>query len=233
MYVGHFAIGLAIKAASPRTPNLPIMMGVGFMDIMDGIFVMLGIDRVTPNLQAGPYLYFDLTFIDWDHSLLMAMVLSLAWGALFIRMPKTALIAFLASFSHFLADWPMHNADLALYPHAAEHLGYGLWSRLGNASWALEGVFSLALACVAWRVLARRGISLLWPAVVLLVLFASLSPWLSPMQFIARLHPPAIDIAQGLMVAMGFILPGLLITWLMDRAERTAGATTTMGVLQK
>ena len=36
MYVGHFAIGVAIKSVSPKTPTLPIMLGVGFMDIVDG-----------------------------------------------------------------------------------------------------------------------------------------------------------------------------------------------------
>ena len=68
MYVGHFAIGMAMKSVSPKTPTLLIMLGVGFMDIINGLFVMAGVDRVAPNLNSGPYLYFDLTFIDWDHS---------------------------------------------------------------------------------------------------------------------------------------------------------------------
>src|SRR6516162_1054316 len=82
MYVGHFAIGISIKSVSPRTPTLSIMLGVGFMDIVDGLLIIAGIDRVTPNLSSGPYLFFDLTFIDWDHSFLMAIVLSLVWAAL-------------------------------------------------------------------------------------------------------------------------------------------------------
>ena len=56
----------------------------------------------------------------------MAGVLSLIWGALFLRR-SLAIVAALAVFSHFLADWPVHNADLALYPYAATHLGYGLY----------------------------------------------------------------------------------------------------------
>ena len=116
MYVGHFAIGVAIKSVSPKTPTLPIMLGVGLMDIVDGLLIVAGVDRVTPNLNSGPYLFFDLTFIDWDHSLLMAIVLSLVWAAVFWSDKRTAVIASLAVFSHFLADWPVHNHDLALYP---------------------------------------------------------------------------------------------------------------------
>jgi hypothetical protein len=54
MYVGHFAIGLAMKAKYPKIPALPLMIGVGFLDLLDGIFIMLGFDTVTPNLKSGP-----------------------------------------------------------------------------------------------------------------------------------------------------------------------------------
>ena len=222
MYVGHYAIGLALKAASPRTPALPLMLGVGFLDIVDGVLVMLGVDRVTPDPAAGPTLFFDLDFIDWDHSLLMAAVLSLAWGALFARRPRVALLAAAASFSHFLADLPLHDGDLALYPHSATHFGWGLWSRLGTLAWALEGVFAAVLAAWAWRASARRGVSLLWPALGMLAMFLIVSPWLSPMKLIATLPAPLADLLLGGVVAGGFLVPGLLMAWLVERAERRA-----------
>src|SRR5262245_57281762 len=105
MYVGHFAIGVALKSASPRSATLPIMLVAGFIDIIDDRLIAAGIDRVTPNLNSGPYLFFDLTFIDWDPSALMASVLSLIWAACSRTDRKTAWIAALAVFSHFLADW--------------------------------------------------------------------------------------------------------------------------------
>ncbi|MBT2322415.1 hypothetical protein J7E62_08670 [Variovorax paradoxus] len=220
MYAGHFAIGLAIKAAAPRTPALPILMGVGLLDLLDGIFIVLGIDRVAPNLASGPYLYFDLLFIDWDHSLLMAVVLSLVWGAFFLRDRRVAAIAAAAVFSHWLADWPVHNGDLAAYPHSVEHYGYGLWGKLGMGSWLLEGLFAAVLLAYAWTANARRGVGTLWPAVVLVVLFLQLSPWLSPMKIVARFDEPAAHLAHGALVALGFLVPALLLTWLVDRAER-------------
>lgn len=220
MYVGHFAIGLAIKARLPDVPALPILLGVGFLDILDGLFIMAGFDRVTPNLGAGPYLFFDLTFIDWDHSLLMAVIWSLVWGAFFIRRPKVALVAAAAAFSHFLADWPMHNSDLAIYPHSNDHLGYGLWGKWGTASWIAEGMFAAVLCAYAWVLERKRGVSLLWPCVVLAVIFVNLSPWLSPMKWIATLDEPAAHLAHGALVTLGFAVPGLLLTWMSNRAER-------------
>jgi hypothetical protein len=222
MYVGHFAIGLALKARHPDIPTLPIMLGIGFLDILDGIFILLGFDRVTPNLQAGPYLYFDLTFIDWDHSLAAAVVWSAAWALIFMKDKRVAVIAFAASFSHFLADWPMHNNDLALYPYANAHIGYGLWGKLGTLSWVLEGLFAAMLAAYAWRSSARRSVNLLWPCVVLGLVFLNLSPWLSPMKHVATLTEPAAHLVHGALVSLGFLVPGLVFTWLLDRAERSA-----------
>jgi membrane-bound metal-dependent hydrolase YbcI (DUF457 family) len=222
MYVGHFAIGLAIKARYPKVPALPIMMGVGFLDLLDGIFILLGFNTVTPNLASGPYLFFDLTFIDWDHSLLAALFWSMIWGLLFIKHRAVAAVAALAAFSHFIADWPMHNSDLALYPYSIKHSGYGLWGKVGTLAWVLEGVFSAVLAVYAWRISARRGVSLVWPCTVLVLLFLQLSPLASPMKFVATLQEPLTHILHGALVSLGFLIPGLLLTWLLDRAERVS-----------
>ncbi|GAA4345845.1 hypothetical protein GCM10023165_30240 [Variovorax defluvii] len=220
MYVGHFAIGLALKARHPEVPALPLVLGAGFLDILNGLFIVLGWDRVAPDLRAGPYLFFDLRFIDWDHSLLAALVWSALWGAFFLRSRRVAVLGFVAAFSHFIADWPVHNDDLALYPYAEAHVGYGLWGKLGTASWVLEGVLAAALMAFAWTAAARRGVSLLWPAVVLAVLFASLSPWLSPMKYAAGLDEPWAHRLHGTLVCLGFLVPGALLTWLVGRQER-------------
>ncbi|MDR6539011.1 hypothetical protein [Variovorax soli] len=223
MYIGHFAIAMALKARHPDVPALPIVFGAGFLDILDGLFIMLGWDRVTPNLLAGPYLFFDLRFIDWDHSLLAALFWSAIWGAFFLRDRRVAALAFAASFSHFLADWPVHNNDLALYPHAETHWGYGLWGKLGTASWVLEGVFSAALVAYAWVASARRGVGLLWPSIVLVVLFIALSPWLSPMKLAAGLNEPWAHLLQGLLTTLGFVVPGALLIALLEKAQSAAG----------
>lgn len=220
MYVGHFAIGLALKAKFPKIPTFPLMLGVGFLDILDGLFIILGWNTVTPNLQAGPYLFFDLTFIDWDHSLLAALFWSTVWGLLFIKDRRVALMAALASISHFVADWPMHNNDLALYPFADMHFGLGAWGYLGTMSWILEGCFVALLTGYAVWTASKRGERWHWIIVVMTLSFLNLSPWLSPMKEVAGLSEPAAHLVHGALVSIGFLLPGLLMTWLINRSQR-------------
>lgn len=224
MYVGHLAIGLAIKSKFPKIPALPIMLGVGFLDIIDGLLIMLGINHVTGNLNSGPYLYFDLTFIDWDHSLLMAIILSVVWGMFFIKDKKVAIVAGLACFSHWIADWPMHNLDLALYPYSIQHYGYGLWGKLGTMSWVLEGIFCLILIGYAWKNFAARNQQIFWVVFLMIFTFFNLSPWLSPMKHVATLPAPYDYLIHGLFVTIGFLVPGLLITWLINRSEKRVQA---------
>lgn len=225
MFAGHLAIGLALKARFPKVPALPIMVGVCFLDILDGLFIALGWNQVTPDPQAGPYLFFDLTFIDWDHSLLAALVWSAVWGAFFLKDKRVALIAFVACISHFFADWPLHNGDLALFPHSQAHLGFGLWGKLGTTSWVLEAVFSAVLVAYAWWASTKRGVSLLWPSAVIALMLVRASPWLSPMKALAIAPGADASMRLGIMVTGGFLVAGLLTTWLVNRAERRSGLT--------
>jgi hypothetical protein len=220
MYAGHFAIGLALKARLPKIPALPLMLGVGFLDILDGLFIIFGWNTVTPNLHAGPYLYFDLTFIDWDHSLLAAVFWSAVWGFLFIKDRRVALFASIAAFSHIVADWPMHNNDLALFPYADMHFGLGAWGRLGTMSWVLEGCFVAVLTGYAAWTASKRGENWGWVLPVMALSFFNLSPWLSPMKEVATLTEPAVHLLHGALVTVGFLLPGLIMTWLINRSQR-------------
>lgn len=122
---------------------------------------MLGIDRVTPNLAAGPCLFFDLAFIDWDLSLVFAILWPAVWGALFIkRGRKLAVRAGIASFSHFLADWAMHNCE----PRAVPALARALRPRAVGAARSRLLAHRGSIRCGPRRVCVasvRRGVSLL------------------------------------------------------------------------
>jgi hypothetical protein len=181
MYAGHFAAALAIKAKEPRAPTWALLLGTGFLDVMFGIFVMMGIERVTmvPHTSPG----FSLDFIDWSHSLVMSLV----WATLF-SMPfwnrgraVACAIAF-AVFSHFLLDLPMHPKDLALWPNSETHWGFGLWGRLPIGWWWLE-LAAIAAGCTYYAVSARRqktfGGYALWASAVILLLHLLNSPRLS------------------------------------------------------
>jgi hypothetical protein len=181
MYVGHFAAGLALKAAEPKAPTWGLLLGVGFLDLLFGPFVLLGIERVsiTPDVHPG----FSLDHIDWSHSLVMSLLWSVVFALPFLRMGRSvAIVMGLSVFSHFLMDIPMHPPDLALWPGSAVHLGLGFWQAAPIGSW----VFELAIIAIGWGYYVWKGRQVetfagrpLAIGITLLVLHALNSPWLS------------------------------------------------------
>jgi hypothetical protein len=181
LYAGHFAAALVLRAKQPQAPFWAILIGVGFLDLLFGPFVLLGIERVTVTPETSPG--FSLDYIDWSHSLLMAVVWSVLFGALFLgRGRAVAAVLAMAVFSHFLLDLPMHPPDLALWPGSDAHLGLGLWRALPTGWWIVELV--VVLAASAYYVqqarlsesFGRRSVLVI---TVILMLHVFNSPWLS------------------------------------------------------
>ena len=227
MYAAHFAIGLALQSRAPRQPAWPIVLGVGLLDLLNGLFIVMGWDQVSPNLAAGPYLYFDLRFIDWDHSLLAAGLWSGAWGLLcWHRSRALAAWGLVAALSHWVADWPVHNHDLALFPFSDQHVGAGLWGQLGPWAWWLEGGLVLGLIGLAWQQARLRSADWRWPCLVVTALWLGLNPWLSPMRWMAVWPEPWAHLGQGTLVGLGFLLPGLVLMALLARAPSVPGRHT-------
>ena len=183
MYAGHFAAGLLLKAKAPEAPTWGILLGVGFLDLLFGPFVLSGFEQVsvTPGVSPG----FSLDHIDWSHSLAMSLVWSGLFGALFLRWGRRiAAVMAVAGFSHFILDLPMHPSDMALWPNSEVHLGFGLWQRLPLGWWFVE--LAVIGACGAYYL--RRatqsddfGRRPLLAVLVVMLLHVSNSPWLSPL----------------------------------------------------
>jgi membrane-bound metal-dependent hydrolase YbcI (DUF457 family) len=143
--------------------------------------VLLGIEQasITPAVSPG----FTLDQIDWSHSLVMALVWSSLFGLLFLRLGRrVAVVMGIAVFSHFLLDLLMHPPDMALWPGAATHLGFGLWKVLPVGWWFVELAF---IGLAGWFYLrrAREARSFggrPWAVLgVIVLLHLSNSPWLS------------------------------------------------------
>jgi len=181
MYVGHFAAALALKTVEPKAPMWGLLLGVGFLDILFGPFVLLGVERVsiTPDVSPG----FSLNYIDWSHSLLMSVVWSVLFALPFLRMGRSiSLVMGIAVFSHFIFDVPMHPPDLALWPDSAAHIGLGIWSSLPIGWWFVElAVVTAGWGYYAWKSRASPiyGGRFIAMGVALLVFHVFNSPWLS------------------------------------------------------
>ena len=179
MYAGHFAVGLALKAKRPAAPTWAILLGTGFLDVLFGIFVMLGIERVTMTPHVGQG--FSLDFIDWSHSLVMSLVWSVLYGLIFWRRGRAVafLVAF-AVFSHFLLDLPMHPKDLALWSYSETHIGFGLWNRLPHGWWWIELAVIVAACAYYLRTACRQttfGRHAWWASAVVVLLHLLNAPW--------------------------------------------------------
>jgi hypothetical protein len=140
MYAAHFAAALAIKSRAPAAPTGALMVGAF---VPDFVWVGLGLAGIEPS--QGPA-FFD----DWSHSLAMVIV----WATLFAlcfwrRGPSVVWPVWLAGFSHFLLDLPIHPKNLALYPHSSVHLGWNLWEYGQTPLWSRTPYWWVQLAVLA------------------------------------------------------------------------------------
>ena len=227
MYFGHYAVATAIKSKEEEIPTLPLLIGTGFIDIMNGLFIMVGISKVNPNIKALPYLYFDLDFIDWDHSLLMAVIWSCLFGLLSFLIyrkrnnrKKIGLISGGIAFSHFLIDIPVHNSDLALYPYSNIKIGMNMWRNLGRWAWGVEVAFTIILLIYSYINHKKRNEKIGIQIAFVSLLFIQMSPWLSPMKIIVQLDYNKAIFLHGFLVFIGFIIPGIILAQLYKRTEK-------------
>lgn len=125
MYAAHFAAALAIKG---RVPQAPVGALVAAAFLPDFFWIALAGFGVEPTRPV----FFD----DWSHSLLMIVIWATLFAVLFWRGGKLiALAVWIAGLSHFLLDFLIHPARLALYPHSSIHLGWNLWQYGLTKSW--------------------------------------------------------------------------------------------------
>lgn len=135
MFMGHYGVSFAVKSADKRIPLWHLFIAVQFLDVLWGLFVLAGIEklRIVPGITAS--LPLVLYYMPYTHSLIAAV----AWSAVaavafgfFIRRaltksPKPAIWVGVAVFSHWILDLIVHRPDLPLYDDAYK-VGFGLWN---------------------------------------------------------------------------------------------------------
>jgi len=220
MFVGHFAVALAAKKATPRL-SLPLLFAaVSFLDILWPLFIVLGVEhaRITPGFTAASPL--DLYDFPISHSLVTSLLWSALWGApLFLRQRmREGLVIAGCVFSHYVLDFVTHKPDLPLVPGGGARLGLGLWDHLWPAV-VIEGALFVAGIVVylrATRATGRAGT--IGFALFMLVLGAS---WLSGV-----FGPPPPNIMVLAVSALVAIPVFLLWAWFVDRRRvpRTSAA---------
>lgn len=131
MFVGHYSVSYGAKALEPRVPLWVLFVAVQFLDVLWGVFVLLGIERVriVPGITATNPL--DLYYMPYTHSLTAAVIWSFvaafayrAWRG--DHQSRGPLVVGVAVFSHWLLDLLVHRPDLPLVGDRFK-IGLGLW----------------------------------------------------------------------------------------------------------
>jgi hypothetical protein len=123
---------LAAKAAKDTIPLWILFFAVQMLDVFWSIFVLLGIEkvRIAPGITATNPL--DLYYMPYTHSLLGAILWSIAAGVAYYMLRRAegwsaGAIVGAAVLSHWVLDWLVHRPDLPLYDNSFK-VGLGLWN---------------------------------------------------------------------------------------------------------
>jgi hypothetical protein len=132
MFVGHYGPSFAVKSLRPTIPLWLLFISVQLIDVGWAVLVLLGIEkvRIVPGITASNPL--DLYYMPYTHSLVAAILWSVAAGLLCRALPGVAnrfaaVLIGVAGFSHWVLDFLVHRADLPLYDDTMK-VGLGIWN---------------------------------------------------------------------------------------------------------
>jgi len=211
MFLGHYAVGVALKSADRRLPLAGLFVAVQLLDVAWGAFLLAGVEgvRIVPGFTASNPL--DLYHIPWSHGLVSAAAWALLAGAAWAVargrgwVGGSPLLVGLAAFSHWPLDWLVHTPDMPLWDDQHK-VGLGLWNRPELALGIEIGMFVAALA-LYYRATRRLTPAGRW-AIVALGL-----PILG-VQLGSRFGPlPTSTVALGASALAGFALFAALAGW--------------------
>lgn len=135
MFFGHIGVALAAKPAAPKTSLGVFLIAACAIDILCGVFVLLGMESYYPNGTG---------VLHWSHGLFMSVVWSvLTMGIAFIitRDKRISLVIGLLVFSHWVLDFVSHPMgmgktlppDLPLLFGNSPKVGLGLYNSVIGA----------------------------------------------------------------------------------------------------
>lgn len=168
MFVGHYAVSLALKSFEKRVSLGVLFLAVQFVDILFFPFVLAGIERINVVENFTQSTHFELEYMPYTHSPLGSALWAAAAYALFrwiiVKNNSVAVVVALAVFSHWALDLMVHTPDLPLWSDESLKVGFGLWNN-AIATFILEAVLLVAAlglylrATTAKNAVGRYGMS--------------------------------------------------------------------------
>jgi hypothetical protein len=151
MFIGHYAVSLALKSVQPKLSLGWLFIAVQFVDFLFFSFALFDLERFSLMENYTESTHFKLDYMPFSHSLVACFLWALAiylLVKLFMSSQKkqvmnTALVIFVAVVSHWCLDLLVHTPDLPLFLDNSYLLGFGLWN-IAWLTYLLEAIFILA-----------------------------------------------------------------------------------------
>lgn len=159
MFIGHFAVGFALKRLAPRVNLATLFAAAQLPDLIWPVLVAAGVEQV--EIEPGNTAFTPLAFVSypWSHSLVLVLVWAAGFAVVhFLRarnVTAAVVLAVLAA-SHWLLDFVSHRPDMPIYP-GSQVYGLGLWNSV-PATLAVEGaMFAIGVWLYAQATRPRNG----------------------------------------------------------------------------
>ncbi len=155
MIAGHFAFAAAVKFRERQVPLWSLMLATVWLDIVFVPMLIGGMETIETAPGVEPGYGASIIHADYTHSLVGALVLSVAFGLL-AAIPlgrRNGLILGAVSFSHWVLDLLFHRQDMPILPGdigGMPRLGLGLW-QYPMVAIGIELLLVLAGGLLYWR----------------------------------------------------------------------------------
>ncbi len=171
MFIGHYGPAIWDAHRSQGVRLWHAFLAVQAIDFVSISLALMGVE----GGQKSDGLHPLALNIDWSHSFLSAIIISLIVAIIYRSLLpkvgwKSVVIMGVLAFSHWPLDWLVHRPDLPLYPGGELMLGLGLW----NYPW-LTFIAEVILfwGMIFWWLSVTRG--KLWTALTALLLSVALT----------------------------------------------------------
>ncbi|CAO3615136.1 unnamed protein product [Mucor hiemalis] len=211
MFAGHFGPVTVLQKYYPKTSPYVLTIGVCFLDIVFGLLSYFGVEGWTANPLAGAL--GATLHCRFSHSLIGSVLLSVFYGVV----TKSFVPGFLASFSHFIGDWLVHNQDLPLHPFSKIMVGgTNMWGNYPTFAFYFELAF-----CVFCALLSSKDRStLIASGFIIFLHVSSQSTTATLVGKIVSLSDVLRQRYTALLIISSFMIPALILGYILQSRQR-------------
>ncbi|MFA6440092.1 MAG: hypothetical protein WCX28_12335 [Bacteriovoracaceae bacterium] len=144
MFLGHFAVALAVKKVAPKISLATLFVAAQLVDLLWPVFLLLGWEHVRIDIGNTAVTPFDFYDYPITHSLVGVIGWSVLFGGLYYsrkRLSRESAVVALVVFSHWVLDLLTHRPDLPLLDNTSMKFGLGLWNSMGGTIFTEVGIF--------------------------------------------------------------------------------------------